>query len=388
MPAPSEVWIASSREELLAGAERREVVTRDDGKSGSVFELVTIDGQRYFAKTLGYRTDWIMRVTGDRDLRPLKIWRAGIMSGAPAEVDHAIVGMAADGENEDALLTVLMRDIGEHLIPEGDTVIPLPTHERLIDGLAALSARYWGWQDDISLTTIEERLRFFAPDNIAAEAAVDDPPAPIAVAMQGWPRVAELDPALAELLAAIHATPTPLADAMRVDARNLPARRLEDGQPRYASRRAHDPHRLGVPGLGPGVLGPGVVPRAELPEVADHEGGDHRDAPRRARTPRRGDRRMVRPPARSLPAWHDRVLRLGESSERPGRVRVVGAPRDRRRASRRRPLSGAVGLMVGRASTEPGDVDDGPDEPGCVVADERRGSRHDRRARRREKAAR
>ena len=206
MPAPSEVWIASSREELLAGAERREVVTPGDGKSGSVFELVTIDGQRYFAKTLGYRTDWIMRVTGDRDLRPLKIWRAGIMSGAPAEVDHAVVGMAADGENEDALLTILMRDIGEHLIPEGDTVIPLPTHERLIDGLAALSARYWGWHDDIALTTVEERLRFFAPDNIAAEAAVDDPPVPIAVATQGWPRVAELNPALAELLAAIHAT--------------------------------------------------------------------------------------------------------------------------------------------------------------------------------------
>ena len=108
MPAPSEVWIASSREELLAGAERREVVTPGDGKSGSVFEFVTIDGQRYFAKTLGYRTDWIMRVTGDRDLRPLKIWRAGIMSGAPAEVDHAVVGMAADGENEDALLTILI----------------------------------------------------------------------------------------------------------------------------------------------------------------------------------------------------------------------------------------------------------------------------------------
>jgi len=215
MPAPSEVWIASSREELLAGAERREVVTPGDGKSGSVFELVTIDGQRYFAKTLGYRTDWIMRVTGDRDLRPLKIWRAGIMSGVPAEVDHAIVGMAADGENEDALLTILMRDIGEHLILEGDTVIPLPTHERLIDGLAALSARYWGWHDDISLTTIEERLRFFAPDNIAGEAAVDDPPAPIAVATQGWPRLAELDPALAELLAVIHAAPTALADAMR-----------------------------------------------------------------------------------------------------------------------------------------------------------------------------
>ena len=61
-----------------------------------------------------------------------------------------------------------------------------------MDGLAALSARYWGWQDGLGLTTMEERLRFFAPDNIAAEATVEDPPLPIAVATQGWPRLAEL----------------------------------------------------------------------------------------------------------------------------------------------------------------------------------------------------
>jgi len=213
--ASSEVWVASSRDELLAGAEQRVLVTPGDARSGSLFELVTIDGQRYFAKTLGYRTDWIMRVTGDRDLRTLKIWQAGIMNDAPAEIDHAVVGMAADGDNEDALLTILMRDVGNHLIPEGDSMISLETHLGFIDGLAALSARFWDWRDDLALTSIEERLRFFAPDNIAAEAAGDDPPGPIVVATQGWPRLSEQAPALAELLAAIHADPTPLADAMR-----------------------------------------------------------------------------------------------------------------------------------------------------------------------------
>ncbi|MDP9336311.1 MAG: phosphotransferase [Actinomycetota bacterium] len=213
--ASSNVWVASSRDELLADAQDRVVVRPGDARSGSVFELVTIDGQRYFAKTLGYRNDWIMRITGDRDLRTLKIWRAGIMSEVPAEIDHAVVGMAADGENEDALLTILMRDIGAHLIPEGDEVISLETHLGLMDGLAALSARYWAWRDDLGLTTIEERLRFFAPDNIATEAAVDDPPPPIVVATQGWHRLAQRAPAFADLLAAIHADPTPLADAMR-----------------------------------------------------------------------------------------------------------------------------------------------------------------------------
>jgi hypothetical protein len=211
----SDPWVAASREELLAGAGDRLVVDPGDARSGSVFERVTIAGERYFAKTLGYQTDWIMRITGDHDLRTLKIWRAGIMSDVPAEIDHAVVGMAADGDGEDALLTILMRDVGTHLIPEGNEMISLATHLGLIDGLAALSARYWGWLDHLGLTTIEERLRFFAPDNIAAEAAIADPPLPIRVATEGWPRLSEVAPALAELLAAIHADPTPLADAMR-----------------------------------------------------------------------------------------------------------------------------------------------------------------------------
>jgi hypothetical protein len=158
-----------------------------------------------------------MRVTGDRDLRTLKIWRAGIMRDAPPEIDHAVVGMAFDGdrENEDAMLTILMRDIGEHLFVEGDSKISLDDHLGLIDGLAALSAHYWGFTDDIGLTTMEERLRFFAPDNIAAEAAVADPPVPIRVAVQGWPRLAERAPRYSEVVTAIHEAPGALADAMR-----------------------------------------------------------------------------------------------------------------------------------------------------------------------------
>ena len=156
-----------------------------------------------------------MRVSGDRDLRTLKIWRAGIIRDAPPEIDHTVVGMAVDGDGDDAMLTVLMRDVGAQLIEEGDTTVSRETHLALIDGLAALSARFWGWTDDVGLETIEQRLRFFAPDTIAEEAALPEPPIPIQVAMQGWPRLTELAPALSELLGAIHAAPGALADAMR-----------------------------------------------------------------------------------------------------------------------------------------------------------------------------
>src|SRR5258708_960446 len=132
--AEVEPWIAGSRAELLGGVQSRVVVDPGDARSGSVFERVTIDGRPFFAKTLGYQTDWIMRITGDRDLRTLKIWRAGIMSDAPPEIDHTVVGMAADGEGEAALLTVLMHDVGDQLFAEGDSTISLEDHLGLVDG--------------------------------------------------------------------------------------------------------------------------------------------------------------------------------------------------------------------------------------------------------------
>ena len=212
--APADTWVAGSREELLAAAEERIEVNPGDARSGSTFERVRIGDEWFFAKTLGYRTDWIMRVTHDRDLRTLRMYRAGIMTGAPAQIDHGVVGMAADGVDEDALLTILMRDLSSALIPEGDSTVSLATHLALIDGMAALSAHYWGWADDLGLASMAERVRFFAPDNIAPEAAVDDPPLPVAVAVQGWPRLAELSPQLATLVAAIHADPRPWTDAL------------------------------------------------------------------------------------------------------------------------------------------------------------------------------
>ena len=91
------------------------------------------------------------------------------MHQLPPCIDHAVVGMAVDGEGEDALLGILMRDVGAALIPEGDEVVPIELHRAFVDHLAALSARFWGWRDDIGLCTMAERLRFFAPDNIAPE---------------------------------------------------------------------------------------------------------------------------------------------------------------------------------------------------------------------------
>ncbi|MGD9701471.1 MAG: phosphotransferase family protein [Acidimicrobiia bacterium] len=206
--------IAATVDELVAGATSRVVVTPGDARSGSTFEQVELGGRRYFLKQLGYRSDWIMRVTGDRDVRTFKIWQAGLMDRAPSCIDHAVVGMAVEGEGEDALLAVLMRDIGAGLVPEGDDLIPVALHRQLVDHLAALSAAFWGWSDDIGLCTMAERLRFFAPDNIAPELGRPDVSATLLVARDGWAALEEKSPALHALATSIHADPEPLVDAL------------------------------------------------------------------------------------------------------------------------------------------------------------------------------
>ncbi len=207
--------MAESLAELLARATARTVLRTGDARSGSEFEQVEIDGERYFLKRLSPASDWIMRVTNDHVHRPFLIWRAGIMDQAPACIDHTVVAMAVDGEGDDAVLSVLMHDVGPYLVPEGDDVVPDAHHRGFMEHLAALSAAFWGWEDNVGgLTTMAERLRFFAPDNIAPELLVDDVPGPIAAADAGWRVLPDRSPRLWEVVRALHHQPALLADPL------------------------------------------------------------------------------------------------------------------------------------------------------------------------------
>jgi hypothetical protein len=211
-------WVADSVADLLAGAVDERDLRRDDGKSGSRFRQVTIDGQTHFVKSVSRATDWIMRVVGDTTIWPFQIWRAGVMALTPPEIDHTMVGMAVEGTGDDAVLTMLMRDVGDHLVPEGDDRVTGEMHAGFLDGLAALSAATWGWRDEIGLCTLEQRFRFFAPATIAPELArdwPDGPPGPLAAADEGWRRLAERAPELHRAATALHDDPTPLAAALR-----------------------------------------------------------------------------------------------------------------------------------------------------------------------------
>ena len=127
--------------DLLARASSRESIVPGDGRSGAVFERVTVDGMAYFVKRLSPASDWIMRVAGDQVHRPYLVWQAGIMDRAPGCIDHAVVAMDLDGTGDQAVLTMVMHDVGRFLVPPGDTVVPAGQHQAFIAHMAALPDR-------------------------------------------------------------------------------------------------------------------------------------------------------------------------------------------------------------------------------------------------------
>jgi hypothetical protein len=206
---------SSSIETLLAGATDRQPLVADDGKSGNVLERVRIDGETFVVKLVSREADWIMRVTGDRVFWPYRLWQGGLFDQVPASIDHTVVGMALEGRGPGARLAILMRDVGPALIPEGDEPVPPEVHRALIDDMAALHARFWGWDDCLGLQTLEQRVAMFAPATIAPELSVDDVPVPVRVADEGWRRLPDVAPDLAAAVLPFHDDPVPLADALR-----------------------------------------------------------------------------------------------------------------------------------------------------------------------------
>jgi hypothetical protein len=197
--------------EVLARATTCESVRPDDARAGAEYQRIVADGRAYFLKRLSPASDWVMRVTGDHVHRPYLVWQAGIMGKAPSSIDHAVVAMEVAGTGDDATLSMLMRDVGAGLVPPGDAQVPLAQHDRFLTHMAELAAAFWGWRDDIGLTTVPERLRFFAPDNIAAELTVADVPGPIAAAAEGWRLLPRRSAPLWEIASLVHERPDVVA---------------------------------------------------------------------------------------------------------------------------------------------------------------------------------
>jgi hypothetical protein len=207
--------VAATLDELVEGATDRTEVRTSDAKSGAHFERLRIDGVPHFLKVLSAHSDWIMRVTGNDSHWEFQAWQAGMYAETPPVIDHTVVGMALEESAEGRRLAILMTDCGGDLVPPGDDAVPLDHHADWLDHMAAMHARFMGWQDHLGLNDLSRRWLFFAPATIAPELQAADVPGPIAVAHQGWQLLPERAPRLHELVTAVHRDPDALSDAVR-----------------------------------------------------------------------------------------------------------------------------------------------------------------------------
>jgi Ser/Thr protein kinase RdoA (MazF antagonist) len=107
-----------------------------------------------------------------------------------------------------------MRDVGHLLVPPGDDVIPLESHRRYLEHMAALHAAWWGRADTLDAFPLAHHYTFLTPTmaEIEAERGGADP-VPKAVA-RGWASLRLATPRTAATLDALAADPGPLATAL------------------------------------------------------------------------------------------------------------------------------------------------------------------------------
>lgn len=206
-----EAWpVASSVDELLAGAATREPFAPSDGKSGVPMERVVIDGQRYVVKHVSIDNDWIMRATGDLGCRPLLVWRSGLLGRVPPAIDHGFAGFAPEPRGA----AILMRDVTPRLVPEGDDPIPPEQNLRFLDHMAGLHAAFWGWEDTVGLVPLSSRYAWFTSEVTACEEALGSGAQVPQIAAEGWRRLRAVSPRLAEIVLPLLRDADPLVAAL------------------------------------------------------------------------------------------------------------------------------------------------------------------------------
>jgi hypothetical protein len=202
--------------EWLAAATSREVLVTE-GKSGAVLERLVVDGAPYVLKHIRAEDDWIMRVTGDQGTWFLALWTSGTLNRLPAVIDPVVV----DVFDQPGGSAILMQDVGDWLVPEGDVPLSLDQHRHFIDHLAALHATYWGWEDDLGLLSMERRWAWFAPAPMRVEAARRAPAVVPGLAIQGWEELPAVAPQMGDALFALHAAPAPFLAALAAGPQTL-----------------------------------------------------------------------------------------------------------------------------------------------------------------------
>jgi hypothetical protein len=109
-----------------------------------------------------------------------------------------------------------MRDVGPSLVPIGDEPVSEAAHLGFLDAIAGLSARLWGWEDDLDLLPHASRWAFFGTAMVEGERSLGFPEPVGRIAAEGWDRFdARAPDDVRGPLVELRADPQPLSDAVR-----------------------------------------------------------------------------------------------------------------------------------------------------------------------------
>ena len=205
-----------SIEALLEGATSREVISHTDSKSGARFERVIIGGESFVVKYLDLTSDWTLRTLGDLGCATLRLWSTGILDRLPDCIVQPIVAIACDpGQWPPSRATaLLMRDIGETLVPPGDDPIPLGQHLGFLDHMAAMHAAFWMAGPEIDIIPMTNRYLELSPWLAITEAQRGGDDLVPRLVGEGWKRLEEIAPDIAANVLPLAWDPSPLVEAL------------------------------------------------------------------------------------------------------------------------------------------------------------------------------
>lgn len=209
-PLAAPPTLSASVGELLAGAVGRAPITDGAGKSGAHLERLCLDGEPYVVKYVDLATDWTMRTAGCLVPAAQQLWARGLLAQLPPCIDQPIVGVAP----HDRGAALLMRDVAHLLVPVSDEPITLPTQRQFLDHMAALHVAFWDAGPECDVVPLMHRYLDLSPWLAQAEAELGSDHLVPRLVGQGWPLLAEVAPAAAEVVLPLAWDPGPLVTAL------------------------------------------------------------------------------------------------------------------------------------------------------------------------------
>jgi hypothetical protein len=205
--------VAGSVAELLAEATWRGPMDKHvDSLSGSPFERARIHGEMYVVKHIGYDLDWLARALGDRDCWAVTLWRTGLLDRLPDCLDHAVVGAAYDDAT--GIASLLMRDVGAHLVPPGSGPLPGALHTSFLDHMARMHVAFWDFEDTYGLLPSGSRYTALTPATGERERLAGHTDPVPRVLPGGWAALRAAAPEAHDLALALATDPAPLVAAL------------------------------------------------------------------------------------------------------------------------------------------------------------------------------